>query len=73
MSLIDRDGDGSLDKEELIAYQIRLTEHNNNQQTHRVFEKNDLDQDGQVTIQEMWAQFEEGKIQTIILRTLSQN
>ena len=41
MSLIDRDGDGELDKEELIAYQIRLTQHNDNKQAGLVFRKND--------------------------------
>lgn len=62
MSLIDRDGDGLVDKEELIAYQIRLTEHNHNQQTNRVFEKNDEDGDGVVTLEEMWVHSEGGEL-----------
>ena len=61
MSLIDRNGDGVVEKDELIAYQIRLTEHNNNQQTNKVFDKNDENQDGFVSLQEMWAEMEEGE------------
>ncbi len=60
VSLIDRDGDGLLDKEELIAYQIRLTEHNQNQLTKRVFQKNDEDGDGMVSFEEAWMQSDEG-------------
>ena len=59
--MIDRDGDGLVDKDELIAYQMRLTEHNHNQQTQRVFEKNDEDEDGMVTLAEVWVHSEEGE------------
>ena len=58
---MDRDGDGLLDKEELIAYQIRLTEHNNNKQRDVVFEKHDEDGNGLVSFAEVWVHGEEGK------------
>ena len=61
VSLIDRDGDGLLDKEELIAYQIRLTQHNDNQQTNRVFEKDDNNGDGVISLQELWSHGEDGE------------
>ncbi len=57
---MDRDGDGLLDKEELIAYQIRLTEHNNRKQINAVFEKHDEDGNGIVTFAEVWVHGEEG-------------
>ena len=60
VSLIDRDGDGKLDKEELIAYQIRLTEHLDRQQSDRVFKKNDEDGNGAVSFEEVWVHSEEG-------------
>lgn len=62
VSLIDRDGDNQLDKEELIAYQIRLTEHNNKKQARRVMEKNDEDGNGVVTLAEIWLHSEEGDV-----------
>lgn len=61
VSLIDRDEDGLVDKEELIAYQIRLTEHNNNQLTDRVFAKNDENNDDKVSLEEVWAHGEDGE------------
>lgn len=51
-----------MDKEELIAYQIRLTEHNTNQQTNRVFQKEDENQDGVVSFDEVWIHSEEGSL-----------
>lgn len=51
-----------MDKEELIAYQIRLTEHNTNQQTNRVFQKEDENEDGVVSFEEVWIQSEEGSL-----------
>ncbi len=60
VSQIDRDGDGLLDQEEVMAYQIRLTEHNTKKLTGKVFEKNDDNSDGKVSFQEMWSESEEG-------------
>lgn len=57
---MDADGDGFLVKEELIAYQIRLSEHNTNKQTKLVFIKNDEDGNGIVTFEETWVHSEGG-------------
>ena len=57
---MDRDGDGLLDKEELIAYQIRLSEHNTNKQTNLVFIKNDEDGNGLVSFEETWVHSDGG-------------
>ena len=57
---MDRDGDGQLSKEELIAYQIRLTEHNNKKQTGLIFEKHDEDGNGLISFAEVWVHGEEG-------------
>ena len=60
MSIIDRDSDGLVDKQELLAYLVRLGEHNDNRHSSRVMEKADTNKDGHVSRQEFW-QYSEGE------------
>ena len=54
VSIIDRDGDGLVDKNEVIAYLVHIDEHNSNQQVTRVMEKADKNKDGQISLEEFW-------------------
>ena len=60
VSIIDRDGDGLVDKTEVIAYLVRIDEHNSNQQVTRVMEKADKNKDGQISLEEFW-KYSEGQ------------
>jgi len=60
VSIIDRDSDGLVDKQELLAYLVRLGEHNDKQQSSKVMEKADRNKDGKVNMEEYW-QYSEGE------------
>ncbi len=64
--MIDRDGDGLVDKTEMVAYLIRLGEHNDNQQTNRVLEKIDKNKDGKISLEEFW-EYSEGQSMMVMI------